>query len=52
MFVDAIKDGKVTKFIKSFAIQNKPDIDKGIRLGYLTKEEAIKELFMENEYKR
>tara|TARA_Y100001963_G_scaffold115244_1_gene159990 strand:+ start:819 stop:1661 length:843 start_codon:yes stop_codon:yes gene_type:complete len=52
MFVDAIKDGKVTKFIKSFAIQNKPDIDKGIRLGYLTKEEAIKELGMENEYKR
>ena len=52
MFVDAIKDGKVTRFLKRFAIQHKPDIDKGIKLGYLTKEEAIKELGMENEYKR
>ena len=51
MFVDAIKDGKVTRFLKSFAIQHKPDIDKGIKLGYLTKEEAIKELGMENEQK-
>ena len=50
MFVDAIKDGKVTRFLKDFAIQNKPDIDRGIRKGYLTKEQAINDLGMKNEY--
>ena len=51
MFTDAIKDGKVTRFIKDYASRNKDVIDMGIRKGWITKEQAIKELGMENEYR-
>ena len=50
MFTDAIKDKKVTRFIKDYAARNKDVIDMGIRKGFLTKEEAINELGMKNEY--
>ena len=50
MFTDAIKNNKVTRFIKDYAAKNKDVIDMGIRKGFLTKEEAINELGMKNEY--
>ena len=51
MFTDAIKNNKVTRFIKDYAAKNKDVIDMGIRKGFLTKEEAINDLGMKNEYK-
>jgi len=51
MFTDAIKDKKVTKFIKDYAVKNKDVIDMGIRKGFLTKEQAINDLGMKNEYR-
>ena len=50
MFVDAIKDNKVTQFIKDYALRNKDIIDMGIRKGLITKEQAINDLEMRNEY--
>ena len=50
LFTDAIKNNKVTRFIKDYAAKNKDVIDMGIRKGFLTKEEAINELGMKNEY--
>ena len=50
MFVDAIKDNKVTQFIKDYALKNKDVIDLGIRKGLITKEQAINDLEMRNEY--
>ena len=50
MFTDAIKNNKVTRFIKDYAAKNKDVIDMGIRKGFLTKEEAINQLGMKNEY--
>ena len=41
---------KVTRFIKDYAARNKDVIDMGIRKGFLTKEQAINELGMKNEY--
>jgi uncharacterized protein YdaU (DUF1376 family) len=51
MFTDAIKDKKVTRFIKDYAAKNKDVIDMGIRKGFLTKEQAINDLGMKNEYR-
>jgi len=51
MFTDAIKDKKVTRFIKDYAARNKDIIDMGIRKGFLTKEQAINDLGMKNEYR-
>ena len=51
MFTDAIKNNKVTRFIKDYASRNKEVIDMGIKKGFLTKEQAINDLGMENEYK-
>ena len=51
MFTDAIKDKKVTRFIKDYAAKNKEIIDMGIRKGFLTKEQAINDLGMKNEYR-
>ena len=51
MFTDAIKNKKVTRFIKDYAAKNKDVIDMGIRKGFLTKEEAINDLGMKNEYR-
>ena len=51
MFTDAIKDKKVTRFIKDYAVKNKEIIDMGIRKGFLTKEQAINDLGMKNEYR-
>ena len=51
MFTDAIKDKKVTRFIKDYAARNKDIIDIGIRKGLITKEQAINDLGMENEYR-
>ncbi len=50
MFVDAIKDNKVTQFIKDYALKNKDVIDLGIRKGLITKDQAINDLEMRNEY--
>tara|TARA_R100001440_G_scaffold6078_6_gene12670 strand:+ start:1313 stop:2161 length:849 start_codon:yes stop_codon:yes gene_type:complete len=50
MFVDAIKDNKVTQFIKDYALRNKDIIDMGIRKGLITREQAINDLEMRNEY--
>ena len=50
MFVDAIKDNKVTQFIKDYALKNKDVIDLGIRKGLITREQAINDLEMRNEY--
>ena len=50
MFVDAIKDNKVTQFIKDYALRNKDIIDMGIRKGLITKEQAINDLEKMNEY--
>ena len=50
MFVDAIKDNKVTQFIKDYALRNKDIIDMGIRKGLITKDQAINDLEMRNEY--
>ena len=51
MFTDAIKNNKVTRFIKDYASKNKEVIDMGIRKGFLTKEQAINDLGMEHEYR-
>ena len=51
MFTDAIKDKKVTRFIKDYASRNKDVIDMGIKKGFLTKEQAINDLGMKNEYR-
>ena len=51
MFTDAIKNNKVTRFIKDYAAKNKDVIDMGIRKGFLTKEQAINDLGMKNEYR-
>ena len=51
MFTDAIKDKKVTRFIKDYAARNKDVIDMGIKKGFLTKEQAINDLGMKNEYR-
>ena len=51
IFTDAIKNNKVTSFIKDYAAKNKDVIDMGIRKGFLTKEQAINDLDMGNEYK-
>ena len=51
MFTDAIKNNKVTRFIKDYAAKNKDVIDMAIRKGFITKEQAINQLGMENEYK-
>ena len=50
MFVEAIKNNKVTQFIKDYALRNKDIIDMGIRKGLITKEQAINDLEMRNEY--
>ena len=50
MFVDAIKDNKVTQFIKDYALKNKDVIDLGIRKGLITKDQARNDLEMRNEY--
>ena len=50
MFVEAIKNNKVTQFIKDYALKNKDVIDLGIRKGLITKEQAINDLEMRNEY--
>ena len=50
MFVDAIKDNKVTQFIKDYALKNKDVIDLGIRKGLITKDQAINDLEMRYEY--
>ena len=50
MFVEAIKSNKVTQFIKDYALKNKDVIDLGIRKGLITKEQAINDLEMRNEY--
>ena len=50
MFVDAIKDNRVTQFIKDYALKNKDVIDLGIRKGLITKDQAINVLEMRNEY--
>ena len=50
MFVEAIKNNKVTQFIKDYALKNKDVIDIGIRKGLITKEQAINDLEMRNEY--
>ena len=50
MFVDAIKEKKVTRFVKDWAIKNKDVIDRGIKLGKITKEQAINDLEMRSEY--
>ncbi len=49
--MDPIKNNKVTRFIKDYAARNKDVIDMGIRKGFLTKEQAINDLGMINEYK-
>ena len=41
----------VTRFIKDYAARNKDIIDMGIRKGFLTKEQAINDLGMKNEYR-
>ena len=51
MFTDAIKNKKVTRFIKDYAARNKDVIDMGIKKGFLTKEQAINDLGMKNEYR-
>ena len=51
MFTDAIKEKRVTRFIKDYAARNKDVIDMGIRKGFLTKEQAINDLGMKNEYR-
>ena len=48
---EAIKNNKVTRFIKDYAAKNKDVIDMGIRKGFLTKEQAINDLGMKNEYR-
>ena len=50
MFVEAIKNNKVTQFIKDYALKNKDVIDLGIRKGLITKDQAINDLEMRNEY--
>ena len=51
MFTDAIKNKKVTQFVKDWALKNKDVIDMGIRKGLITKDQAINDLEMANEYK-
>ena len=51
MFTDAIRDKKVTRFIKDWALKNKDVIDMGIRKGLITRDQAINDLEMANEYK-
>ena len=51
MFTDAIRDKKVTRFVKDWALKNKDVIDMGIRKGLITKDQAINDLEMANEYK-
>jgi len=51
MFIDAINDKKVTRFIKDYAIRNKDIIDMGIRKGKITKQQAIEDLGMASEYR-
>ena len=51
MFTDAIKNKKVTQFVKDWALKNKDVIDMGIRKGLVTKEQAINDLEMANEYR-
>ena len=50
MFVEAIKNNKVTQFIKDYALRNKDIIDMGIKKGLITKDQAINDLEMRNEY--
>ena len=51
MFTEAIKNKKVTQFVKDWALKNKDVIDMGIRKGLITKEQAINDLEMVNEYR-
>ena len=51
MFVDAIRDKKVTRFVKDWALKHKDVIDRGIKLGKITKQQAIEDLEMANEYR-
>ena len=51
MFTDAIRDKKVTRFIKDWALKNKDVIDLGIKKGKITKQQAIEDLGMVNEYR-
>ena len=51
MYVDAIKNKKVTRFIKDWASKNKDVIDMGIRKGKITKQQAIEDLGMASEYR-
>ena len=51
MFTDAIANKKVTRFIKDWAYKHKNIVDKGIREGKITKEQAINDLGMANEYR-
>ncbi|MAL47188.1 hypothetical protein, partial [Hyphomonas sp.] len=51
MFTDAIKNKKVTQFVKDWALKNKDVIDMGIRKGLITRDQAINDLEMANEYK-
>ena len=51
MFVDAIKNKKVTRFIKDWAYKHKNIVDRGIKEGKITKEQAINDLEMRNEYR-
>ena len=49
--IEKLKDKKVTRFIKDYAARNKDVIDMGIKKGFLTKEQAINDLGMKNEYR-
>ena len=51
MFTEAIKNKKVTQFVKDWALKNKDVIDMGIRKGLITRDQAINDLEMANEYK-
>ena len=51
MFTEAIKNKKVTQFVKDLALKNKDVIDMGIRKGLITRDQAINDLEMANEYK-
>ncbi len=51
MFTDALEQGKVTRFIKDWANKHKDVIDKGIKLGKITKQQAIEELDMAGYYR-
>jgi len=51
MFVDALTNKKVTRFIKDWALKHKNVVDRGIKEGKITKDQAINELGMANEYR-